>query len=531
MLSLLFSALYNRKWTKFDVQTSADGQPSARTLPQFSYPVGPTSRTKQATTPLEVFMLFVTVVVLESIVRQTLLFANVKGVAFSEFYLEELQAFIALNVAMGMLKLPEIKDYWCTNVILSTPWFSSIMPRDRFFTILRCLHLVDSSQQKKAGEPGFDALYKVRPLIDHFSAVFPIYYQPNREVSIDEMMIGTRCRVSFLQFMPKKPCRFGLKVWVLAEATTGYVLGFQIYTGAVLSAVSSAETKGLGYRVVMDLMDPYQGKGHRLFVDNFYTSVELVSDLLKKGTFSTGTIRLNRKCLPEALKETARNNVLEIGNFQFATCDDITAVLWRDRRDVFVLSSMHNRSVEVVLKRPKGGREKIPIPCPSCICDYNRYMGGVDLADQQLSYYSLTQRRTIKWWKKVFWRLIDIAIINSWIVFRSNNSHSKIRSQRDFRLVLVGQLVQPLLDLKASPDCPQVLLSHKGRKASSTDKRLLGKHFAYKASTRDRCRVCSKRKSSTGKKLDTKTKNFCPKCDVFLCLGDCFERYHTKSMY
>ena len=132
MLSLLFSALYNRKWTKFDVQTSVDGQSSARTLPQFSYPVGPTSRTKQATTPLEVFMLFVTVVVLESIVRQTLLFANVKGVAFSEFYLEELQAFIALNVAMGMLKLPEIKDYWCTNVILSTPWFSSIM---RFYVV------------------------------------------------------------------------------------------------------------------------------------------------------------------------------------------------------------------------------------------------------------------------------------------------------------------------------------------------------------------------------------------------------------
>ena len=361
MLSLLFSTLYNRKWTKFDVQTSADGQPSARTLPQFGYPVGPTSQTKQATTPLEVFMLFVTVMVLESIVRQTLLFANVKGVAFSEFYLEELQAFIALNVAMGMLKLPEIKDYWCTNVILSTPWFSSIMPRDRFFTILRCLHLVDSSQQKKAGEPGFDPLYKVRPLIDHFCAVFSIYYQLNHKVSIDEMMIGTRCRVSFLQFMPKKPCRFGLKVWVLAEATTEYVLGFQIYTGAV----SSAEAKGIGYCVVMDLMDPYQGKGHRLFVDNFYTSVELVSDL-KKGTFC----------------RTAKKNVLEITNFQFAICADIMAVLWRDRRDVFVLSSMHNRSVEVVLKRPKGGREEIPIPCPSCICDYNRYMGGVDLADQ-----------------------------------------------------------------------------------------------------------------------------------------------------
>ena len=76
----------------------------------------------------------------------------------------------------------------------------------------------------------------------------------------------------------QKPCKFGVKVWVLAEANTGYVLGFQVYTGAVLLATSLEEhaSKGLAYRVVMDLMEPYQGKGHRLFMDNFYTSVDLV---------------------------------------------------------------------------------------------------------------------------------------------------------------------------------------------------------------------------------------------------------------
>ena len=28
-----------------------------------------------------------------------------------------------------------------------------------------------------------------------------IYYRPSPELSIDEMMIGTRCRISFLQYM------------------------------------------------------------------------------------------------------------------------------------------------------------------------------------------------------------------------------------------------------------------------------------------------------------------------------------------
>ena len=293
---------------------------------------------------------------------------------------------------MGLLKLPRIQDYWCTNEIISTPWFGSIMPRDQFFKIMRYLHLSNSSSQPKSGQVGYDPLYKVRAMIDQLSAVFPGYYQPSRELSIDEMMVGTRCHVSFLQYMPKKPCKFGVKVWVLAEAKTGYVLGFQIYTGASLTTEEYA-SKGVSYRVVMDLMEPYQGKGHKLFMDNFYTSPILVYDLHKKGTFSTGTMCTNHKHFPIELKvdKKANKNILEIGNFRLATFEELTLVLWHDCHDVYVLSSMHSRSVETILKRPKGSKEKVPTPCPSSVCDYNQFMDGIDLADQHLSYYSLTQ--------------------------------------------------------------------------------------------------------------------------------------------
>ena len=57
---------------------------------------------------------------------------------------------------------------------------------------------------EKKGEHGYDILYKVRPLIDHLAAVFTKYYRPGRNASIDEMMIGTRCRIAFLQYIPKK---------------------------------------------------------------------------------------------------------------------------------------------------------------------------------------------------------------------------------------------------------------------------------------------------------------------------------------
>ena len=72
-----------------------------------------------------------------------------------------------------------------------------------------------------------------------------------------------------LQYIPKKPTHFGIKDWVNSEVKTGYVLCFQVYTGA---KSKTTREKGLGYRVVMDLIEHYKMKGHCLFIDNFYTS-------------------------------------------------------------------------------------------------------------------------------------------------------------------------------------------------------------------------------------------------------------------
>ena len=80
--------------------------------------------------------LFLTTLLLQSIVTQSNLFAASKG-ATLDLRVEELQAFIGINVAMGMLRLPQIRDYWATDDIISTPWFPSIISRDSFVEILR----------------------------------------------------------------------------------------------------------------------------------------------------------------------------------------------------------------------------------------------------------------------------------------------------------------------------------------------------------------------------------------------------------
>lgn len=73
-------------------------------------------------------------------------------------------------------------------------------------------------------------------------------------MAIDESMIGTKARVSFLQYLPKKP----VKVWVLSDSKTGYIYNFKIYTGKD----GNASTHGLAYKVVYDLMADCKNKGH-----------------------------------------------------------------------------------------------------------------------------------------------------------------------------------------------------------------------------------------------------------------------------
>ena len=97
------------KWSVGPVITSCDKQPPPHQLPLFSYPEGPSPRTKSAKTPLQVLQLFLTSIILDSIVQQTKLFAQQKGKDF-EFCVEELMAFIGITIAMGMLRLPRVKD-------------------------------------------------------------------------------------------------------------------------------------------------------------------------------------------------------------------------------------------------------------------------------------------------------------------------------------------------------------------------------------------------------------------------------------
>jgi len=69
---------------------------------------------------------------------------------------------------------------------------------------------------------------------------------------------------------------------------------------------------------------------------------------------------------------------------------------------------------------------------------YNRHMGFLDISDRMANSYSMS-RRTFKWTKKLFFQLLDLTVLNSWILLSSCGTQY---THRDFRLLLVRNLIE-----------------------------------------------------------------------------------------
>ena len=194
--------------------------------------------------PIDFFSLMVPESLLQTICEQTILYSQqyvtsndisrrsrVQQWLRHEHDVKELKKFLACIIVMGVINYPAMEDWWCTSWPYATRSISSIMSRDRFSLFLRFLHLNDNTQYIPKGQPGHDPLFKVRPFLDPLLSNFKSNYSAHREISIDEQMIGFKGRLHFIQYLPKKPTRWGMKAFVLADSHDGYVLKWKLYTG------------------------------------------------------------------------------------------------------------------------------------------------------------------------------------------------------------------------------------------------------------------------------------------------------------
>ena len=98
---------------------------------------------------------------------------------------------------------------------------------------------------------------------------FTNVFTPGQDLAVDEAMIKFQGRSSIKQYMPKKPIKRGIKVWVLADSTNGYFSRLQVYTGKK----GNTTEHNLGSRVVKELTFDFRYKWHHVYFDNFFNSI------------------------------------------------------------------------------------------------------------------------------------------------------------------------------------------------------------------------------------------------------------------
>jgi hypothetical protein len=236
---------------------------------------------------------------------------------------------------------------------------------------------------------------------------------------------------------------------------------------------------------VMELMLPLLGAGHFIVMDNFYTDLQLFDYLLRNSTSCLGTVRKVRRLLPKGITKTNFKKkdkgemVIKYSTYVYAFC-------WMDNREVRILSSV-------------GSPEKDSDGKPNVIRAYNEGIPGVDLADQKRHGRITGRKRLKRWYKRVFYHLLDISLVNACIV--ANCIPGVVVEQREFRLELIKQILRKYSAVALSSN--NIVVQHKLIKLKQ------GRCLSH---------TC-KAKPST----------FCQGCNRYVCAVPCFSATHSIS--
>lgn len=283
----------------------------------------------------------------------------------------ELRAFFGLLILAGVYRSRDesTKSLWSEGT--GRAIFPATMARKTFEKIAAMIRFDDKlyrpSQLKES------KLAAIWPVWEKWAPRLQLMYNPGTDICVDEQLVPFRGRCRFRQYIPSKPARYGIKVWVACDAQTSYAWKMSVYTGKKDGARPEVNQ---GKRVVLELVEGLEG--HTVTCDNFFTSYGLGEELLRRRIAMVGTIRRNKPELPPKLLEVRQRAILS-SIFAFSSTHTAVSYIPKRGKNVILLSTKHHEpaiSDEVHRK-------------PIIIMDYNKNKGGVDNLDKVGFYYCL----------------------------------------------------------------------------------------------------------------------------------------------
>lgn len=261
----------------------------------------------------------------------------------AQFTVGDTKDFIAIELLMGVIKLPAYTDYWSKTTRI--PQVGDVMSLKKYQKVRKFLHFSDNTLTDD------DRFYKIRPLLDKIKKNCN-GVENERKQAVDEMMVpykGTRAG-NRKQYMPMKPRKWGMKMFVRA-GSSGMIYDFVIYGGSDTfrqhQFSEHEESLGFGPKIVLALCQTIPDPPlTAVYFDNFFTTLELLCYLRDElGILGLGTIRKNRLRgleIKGSTKKTKRGTSVE----KTDTEKKLVVVKWADKKDVLLASSFVGKTPE-----------------------------------------------------------------------------------------------------------------------------------------------------------------------------------------
>ncbi|XP_047115075.1 piggyBac transposable element-derived protein 3-like [Schistocerca piceifrons] len=437
----------------------------------------------------------------------------------------EIEQFIGIAFYMSLIAIPGNRRYW--NKKCGVKQVSDVMTLRRWEQIKRYLHFADNTQQHSAP----DRLFKVRMVSDMLRknlSKIPI----EEHLAVDEQIVPFKGHSSLKQYNPKKPKKWGYKIYCIAGAS-GIIYDFEVYSGPVNQPSHLPNVNASG-NVVLRLAERIpKYKNHKLFYDNWFCSPELQVELVKCGIHSLGTVQLNRvrnNKMPSDAEMKKQGRGTSVESTASVSGYDLILVKWQDNRCVSLLGTFSGTHPESQVARyDKKTKQRIQIKCPKIVKEYNKFMGGVDTIDSLLALYR-TKIRSKKYYMRLFFHLLDMSCVVAWLLYKRACHEDSIEEKTQMALFDFKLDIAESLCWSGKPSKRQSLDSSPG---SGTKKRRQP-NTANADIRKDRIdhwpNYCEKSARCKYNKCQKITKIMCTKCNTYLCFvpdRNCFYNFHN----
>ena len=471
--------------------------------------------------PFELFSLFFDEEMIEMIRNESNFYARKMNDIDLAASKDDILVFLAILLLSGYNILPRFDMYWDQNEDVGNRAVQKAMRRNRFRDLKRFIHF------EREVDKG-DRYSKVRKVASKLQKSFLEHYQPGRYLSHDESMIKYFGKSSLKQSLRMKPIRFGYKVWSMNDPL-GYLAAYELYQGANFGTEEGIyDAVGKTSGTVLHLIDQISAQDHcanlpfHVMCDNLFTSPALFRALIDRNMEATGTVRQNRIKDPLSSKEAF--NKKPRGHTESAETKDGSLLLtkWKDNQVVSVLSTVFGVTpLDNASRWSSADKKKIRVPRPAAIREYNAEMGGTDRFNQNLNKYRVSIAGKKYYWSIFTW-LLDAAVTNAWTLHRmasGNNIMDQLKFRRDLVMFILTSFGKP--PISPGPSVPARRLGNEARFQGRN-------HFPrkFEGEQRRRCQnqLCARR-GADGR--GPKSRYGCSRCEVGLCIDNCFEQYHT----